>query len=145
MRSFELMGLVVWLILFYALSAYKHLKALVFRRKCIALLLIISMAIGVNYLCSDLLAPLSVHSSTQGDWSNIVAVFVFIVGEGIGVWQLIRNQDQYKIWVMPALIDLFLKGLIAFAVFGNITWLIWDSCRAVFLLILINYDHCQKR
>lgn len=140
MQNLALMGIVVWLILFYALSGYKHLRAMVLRRKWIAFLLIISIAIGVSYLFYDLLISLSVHKSSQGDWSNIIAVFIFIFGEAIGVWQLIRNQDQYKIWVMPALIDLFLKGLIAFIVFRNTNWLIWDSFRAVLLLVLIYYD-----
>ncbi|MBY0378605.1 MAG: hypothetical protein K2Q33_08605 [Gammaproteobacteria bacterium] len=144
MQSLTLMGIIILLLLFYGFSGYRPFKALVFHRKLIAFLLTISAAIGIDYLLRNLLPNLFFYRSMQEGWSNAISVFIFTLSECIGIWQLIRNHDQYKLWVIPALFDLFLKGFIAFVVFENTTWLIWDSFRAVFLLIFIYYDR-QKR
>ena len=111
-------------------------------RKITAIFFIVSIAVGVDYTIFYLLAGMEFHPTTQENWTNVLAVFIFTMAEGIGVWRLLRNQNDYMIWVMPAIADLFLKGIIAFLVFDNSAWLLWDSCRALLLLVCIQYDRC---
>ena len=84
------------------------------------------------------------HPTTQENWTNVLSVFIFISCEEIGVQRLLRNRDDYWLWMLPAVVDLFLKGTIAFLVFNNHTWFVWDTLRAVVLLTMMYYDRVSN-
>lgn len=130
-------------ILFYGVTSFDTLKTLTRFRQMMAVFFIVSIAIAIDYIVFDLLVGMEFYPATQENWSNVLSVLIFTMSEAIGVWRLLRNKNDYMIWVTPALLDLFLKGLIAFGLFDNVTWLVWDSCRAVLLFAFIQYDRCK--
>lgn len=140
MHWFRLLWSSSVLILFYGAASMDYIKSVSVFRIIMAIFFIISIAIGVDHIFFYLLADMEFHPTTQENWTNVLSVFIFTISEGVGVWRLLRNDDAYRIWMLPALVDLFLKGSIAFLVFNNHTWFIWDSLRAIVLLAMMQYD-----
>ncbi len=132
------------LVIIYGINSFDFIKTLPKLRLILALCFIVSISIGIDYIFFYLLAGMEFHPTTQENWTNVLSVFIFISCEAIGVQRLLRNRDDYWLWMLPAVVDLFLKGTIAFLVFNNHTWFVWDTLRAVVLLTMMYYDRVSN-
>jgi hypothetical protein len=140
MHWYRLLWTCSLLVIIYGVNNFDFLKSRSNFRLILAFCFIVSISIGIDYIFFYLLAGMEFHPTTQENWTNVLSVFIFISCEAIGVQRLLRNKTDYWIWMLPAVVDLFLKGTIAFLVFNNHTWFVWDTLRALVLLILMYYD-----
>ncbi len=140
MHWIRLLWIMSLLCLFYGITHLDQIKMLSHLRRLMAVLFIFSVAMGIDYFFFDLLAKMEFQPNTQENYTNLLSVIIFTVSEGIGIWRFMNDRTDYFICLLPALLDLFFKGMIAFLVFSNMAWFFWDSMRAVVLLLLIAYD-----
>ena len=140
MQLVRIIFISILLVFFYWKKIASQFRSLPWLKKIIGIGLILSTAIGIEYFFFDLIAHTRFQVATMDTYTAILSVVIFTVCEGVGIWRLLSNHNDYAIWVLPAIIDIFLKGLLAFLLFNNVRWFIGDATRGIVLCGMIFSD-----
>lgn len=133
------------IVIFHASFAFNHFNKLPMLKKTLIACLMLSVALGTDYFFFDLLPHIKYERDSKltigmEDYTIMLSVIIFTLCQLIGIWRIIFDKNDYQGWVIPAMCDLLLKGSIAFLLYGNIRWFVFDTVRALIVLSLVCYD-----
>lgn len=114
-------------------------------RVSLILLLILSIGIGFDYLFYH-----AIPSVIQAEYDGTIIIeryFVvaiattFVISQAIAVIELLRDQQTYFIWLVPAMLYFFLIGFVSLIRYHSLAGFIADSVRSMVIstLMVLNY------